>query len=131
MLKFSFLFLHFFEILWHFSILYFTQDFDLEIYFTQELSCTYFVSILHMKPFPLTVHCLFSFAAFLLLNDPKTDMWNPEVTLLTSSLILPYVPGMRCLIFICFGHMCIQMTSLIFVFVFMCLCPYQKKTLSN
>lgn len=87
--------------------------FDLKIYFTHELSCTYFLEILHMKPFPITVHCLFSFAAFLLLIDPKRDMWSPELTLQISSLILPHVPGMKSLIFICFVHICIQMTSLI------------------
>lgn len=53
-----------------------------------------------MKPLPVTEHCLFSFAAFMLSIDPKWDECIPE--LLTSSLILPYVPAMNCLIFFCF-----------------------------
>lgn len=53
---------------------------------------------------------------FLLLIDPKRDMWSPELTMLTSGLILPHVPGMKRLIFICIVH--IRMNSLIFCFCF-------------
>lgn len=104
-----------------------SQDFDLEIYFTHERSCTYFLSVLHMKPFPVTVHCLLSFVAFLLLVDPKRDMWTPESTLLTFGLILPHVPGMKHLIFICFVHICIQISSLSCFFSIPS-CPCQKNT---
>lgn len=51
-----------------------------------------------MKSLPVMEHCLFSFAAFMLLIDPKWDECIPE--LLTSSLILPYVPAMNCLVFL-------------------------------
>lgn len=45
---------------------------------------------------------VFSFSAFLLLIDPKRDMWSPELTSLTSGLILPHVPEMKLLIFLLF-----------------------------
>lgn len=108
-----------------------SQDFDLEIYFTHEFSCTYFLSVLHMKPFPVTVHCLLLFVAFLLLVDPKRDMWTPESTLLTSGLILPHVPGMKHLIFICFVHICIQISSLSCIFFFPFLHVLVRKILKN
>lgn len=107
---FSFLHFSLLSKFWDTSTLWFTQDFDLEIDFI-----THLFKFLHTKP--RTCHSLFFFShllPFILSTDPKMNVWSPE--LLTSSLILPHVPGMKCLILIFSVHICIQITRLLFVF---------------
>lgn len=93
-------------------------------YFTQHELSIYFVLLLHMKPLHLPTHCLFSFATFLLLIDPKRNMCSPELTSPTSSLILPHVPGMEPIFLFALVHLSMEVTSLIFVFVFIRPRPY-------
>lgn len=131
-LKFSFLILHFslFSRDWDTIQLFLMWDLDAEIYFKQpDLSRTYFVSVLQMKPFPFTVHCFLICCpyTYFILIDPKRDIWSPELMSLTSSLILPHVPEMKRLIFFCLICMYVYKWP-VWSSVFMCSCPLLGNT---